>query len=314
MNIQQLEYIVAVDRHRHFARAAEACFVTQPTLSTMIQKLEEELGIVLFDRTRQPVIPTEIGKEIIEQARKILSEAGKLKELVSESRGSLKGELKIGIIPTLAPYLLPLFLRNFLVEYPNVKVKINEMTTNQIVKNLSRDSLDVGILATPLNVEGLREVHLFYERFMIFVSGNEKVLKKKYLLPEDIDVNRLWLLEEGHCLRSQMLNLCELREKESEFNNLEYEAGSIESLLKIVEMNSGLTVVPELAVLNFDKEKRRQIRFFRAPVPVRQISLVTYRHFVKNNLLKALKAEIVKGVEPIIGKKKLDKVVIEIDK
>jgi LysR family hydrogen peroxide-inducible transcriptional activator len=312
MNLQQFEYIVAVDIHRHFAKAAEACFITQPTLSTMIQRLEEELDVIIFDRTKQPVVPTEVGLEIIRQARKILGEANMMKELANESKQSLKGELRIGIIPTLAPYLLPLFLKDFLVKYSNIKLFISEQTTSSIIKNLAKDTLDAGIAATPLNIEGIKEDILFYERFMVYVSGQEKVLKKKYLLPEEIDVNRLWLLEEGHCLRSQMLNLCELRKKDSEYSNFEYEAGSIESLLKIVEMNSGLTIIPELAVLNMDYVRKSQVRFFKPPVPVRQISLVTYRHFVKNNLLRVLKEEIVQNVKRYIGQKETKKIVVEI--
>jgi len=312
MNLQQLEYIVAVDIYRHFAHAAEACFVTQPTLSTMIQRLEEELDIIIFDRSKQPVVPTEIGADIIEQAKKTLSEAGLIKELVMESKKSLKGELRIGIIPTLAPYLLSLFLKKFLQMYPEIKLIISEQTTGVIIKNLKNDLIDVGITATPLNNESIKEDLLFYEKFMVYVSGNEKILKKKYLLPEDIDVNRLWLLEEGHCLRSQILNLCELRKKDSEYSNLEYEAGSIESLIKIVEMNSGLTIIPELAVSNLDESHKSQVRYFKPPVPVRQISLITYRHFVKNSLLKALKNEISRSIIQYLGNKETEKIVVEI--
>jgi LysR family hydrogen peroxide-inducible transcriptional activator len=312
MNLQQLEYVVAVDIHRHFARAAEACFVTQPTLSTMIQRLEEELDIIIFDRSKQPVIPTEIGTVIIEQAKKILSEAGLIKEFVMESKKSMKGELRIGIIPTLAPYLLSLFLKSFLQKYPDIKLIISEQTTSSMTKNLAGDLIDVGIAATPLNNESIKEDLLFYEKFMVYVSGSEKILKKKYLLPEDIDVNRLWLLEEGHCLRSQVLNLCELRKKDSEFSNLEYEAGSIESLIKIVEMNSGITILPELAVLNLDDSYKSRIRYFKPPVPVRQISLITYRHFIKNNLLKVLKNEITRSIINYPGIKETEKIIIEI--
>jgi LysR family hydrogen peroxide-inducible transcriptional activator len=312
MNLQQLEYIVAVDNHRHFLKAANACCITQATLSMMIKKLEEELEIIIFDRSKQPVVPTETGKEIIAQAKVILQETSYLKQLANDTKLEVKGQIRIGIIPTLAPYLLPLFLYNLLKNNPQLKVKVSELTTNQITEQLAKDLLDVGILATSINVEGIKEYPLFYEKLVVFVSDKETTLNKKFILPEEIDVNRLWLLEEGHCLRSQMMNLCELRKKNADFGNLEYEAGSIESLLKIVEMNNGITVVPELAVLNFNEKQKTQIREFKAPVPVREISLVTYRHFVKTKLLEVLAQEIKAGVEAFIPQKDGEKFVVEI--
>lgn len=312
MNFQQLEYIVAVDKYRHFLRAANDCCITQATLSMMIKKLEEELEIIIFDRSKQPVVPTETGKEIIAQAKVILKETAYLKQLANDTKQEVKGQIRIGIIPTLAPYLLPLFLYNLLKNYPQLKVKVSELNTNQITEQLENDLLDVGILATPINIEGIKEYPLFYEKLVVFVSDKETTLKKKFILPEEIDVNRLWLLEEGHCLRSQMMNLCELRKKNTDFGNLEYEAGSIESLLKIVEMNNGITVVPELAVINFDEKQKSQIREFKAPVPVREISLVTYRHFVKTKLLEILATEIKTGVEAFIPQTEGKKFVVEI--
>lgn len=312
MNLQQLEYIVAVDKHRHFQRAADECCVTQATLSMMIKKLEEELEVILFDRSKQPVVPTETGKGIIKQAKLILKETAYLKQLANDTKAEVKGKIRIGIIPTLAPYLLPLFLYNLLKNNPQLKVKVSELNTDQIIEQLEKDHLDVGILATPINIEGLKEYPLFYEKLVVFVSDKETTLKKKFILPEEIDVNRLWLLEEGHCLRSQMMNLCELRKKNSDFSNLEYEAGSIESLLKIVEMNNGITVVPELAVINFSEKQKQQIREFKAPVPVREISLVTYRHFVKTKLLEVLAEEIKTGVEAFLPQQNSKQFVVEI--
>lgn len=301
MNLQQLEYIVAVDQHRHFARAAASCFVTQATLSMMIRKLEDELDVVIFDRSRQPVVPTEVGRKIIMQARTVLKETALLRQITTDESTQVSGILRLGIIPTLAPYLLPYFLKDFLQKYPQVQVRISEMNTAQIVEQLAQDKLDVGLLATPLPHDGLRMEHLFFERFYVFTSGKEKDLKKKYVLPEEIDVNRLWLLQEGHCMRSQMLNLCRLK-KESSSLNLEYEAGSIETLLQIVEMNDGLTIVPELATLNFSEDKKKQLKEFKSPVPVREISLVTYRHFIKTKLLEVLRQEIMNGVQPVLAK------------
>jgi len=311
MTLQQLEYIVAVDTWRHFSTAAEKCHVTQPTLSMMIQKLEAELDIKIFDRTRQPVVTTAIGQKVIEQARITLNEAEVLKKIVVEQKGEITGELRIGIIPTLAPYLLPLFLTGFLKKYPNLKLKISELTTTQIIQELESQRLDAGILATPLKVASIKEVPLFYEQFVVYASQNEKVMKKKYLLADDIDVNRLWLLEEGHCLRSQVVNLCELKRKETQHQNLDYEAGSIETLKKMVDMNNGITILPELAMRDLSKAQEKNIRHFKAPVPAREISIVTYRYFVKYNLIEALKKEILSKI-PVAMLSEVRKEVTEI--
>lgn len=312
MNLQQLEYIVAVDTHRHFAKAAKSCFVTQATLSMMIRKMEEEVKIVIFDRSKQPVVPTETGKLFIEQARVVLKESSILKNLSSDLENNISGQLRIGIIPTLAPYLLPLFLQKFMEAYPQVKLKISEQNTDQILENLLLDKLDVGLMATPLLNNGYKSDPLFYERFFVYTSAKENALKKKYILPEDIDIDRLWLIKEGHCLRSQILNLCELQRAEAKKHNLEYEAGSIESLLQIVEMNAGITIVPELAVIHFSESKKQQLREFKPPVPVREVSLVTYRHFVKSRLLNVLKEEIINSVQDYLPKNRKEKVVIDI--
>lgn len=298
MNFQQLEYVVAVDSFRHFVQAADKCCVTQATLSMMIKKLEEELGVLIFDRSKQPVVPTEIGKNIIEQAKIVLKEASLLRQIVQEADSEVKGELRIGIIPTLAPYFLPLFLPNFLKKHPLLKLKIVETNTTNIIAELEKETLDVGILATPLGLEGIKETFLFHENFRVFVSDKEKLLKKRYLLPQEIDVRRLWLLEEGHCLREQVINLCELQKQQARLHHLEYEAGSIESLLKIVEMNEGITIIPELAAIALEKSRQKQLRSFKSPVPMREISLVTYRHFIKKRLFEVLKEEILTAIKP----------------
>lgn len=301
MNLQQLEYIIAVDTHRHFAKAAEACFITQATLSMMIKKLEQELQVTLFDRSKQPVVPTELGVVIIEQARVVLKEATQIKQLAEEQKGGLQGLLRIGIIPTLAPYLLPLFLSSFLDKYAAIQLKVIEQTTDQLLHLLATDKIDVGIMAIPLSDATFKQTHLFYEEFKAFVAAPDKALQKKYILPEDIDVNKLWLLEEGHCLRSQMLYLCELQKSQAKAHHLDYEAGSIESLLKITELNKGVTIIPELATLDFGTAKTNKLRSFKPPVPVRQIGLVTYRHFIKKKLLDVLAQAITDSVKKHIS-------------
>ena len=297
MNLQQLEYIIAVDNHRHFLRAAEKCFVTQATLSMMIQKLEEELGVKIFDRSKQPVKPTDIGVKIIAQARRIISEGGKIKELIKEEKGEISGELKIGIIPTLAPYLIPLFIKEFQEEYTQVKLIISEHTTTSIIRRLKSGQLDVGILATPLEDNSIKEQVLFYEKYFLYVNDKEKGFNKQYVLPADIDINRLWLLEEGHCMRSQILNLCELKKRHEVEEKLHYEAGSIETLKNLVEKNFGITIIPELATFDLTSSQKKRLRVFKAPVPVREISIVTHREYVKDKLIEALK-EIILSVIP----------------
>ena len=306
MTITQLEYIVAVDTHRHFADAARQCFITQPTLSMQIQKLEEHLGSKIFDRSKQPVIPTEIGEEIIQQARIILSEVKKIDQLISDKKGVLQGELKIGIIPTLAPYLLPLFLQPFLKKYPGVTIKVKEMTTDIVVEKLKAGRIDAGLLVTPLQESSIKEYPLFYEELVAYVSKKNAAYKKTYVLADDIDLKELWLLEEGHCFRSQIINLCELKKQTKEQSNFEYEAGSVETLRKMVELNNGVTILPELATLDFSARQLNMIRHFKSPAPVREVSLVTHRDFLKKKLIDALKQEIIAILPPklILNKNK----------
>jgi LysR family transcriptional regulator, hydrogen peroxide-inducible genes activator len=310
MNIQQLEYVIAVDQYRHFVTAARHCFVTQATLSMMIKKLEEELGVKIFDRSRQPVIPTDIGTKIITQAKQVVKESQRLKELVKEEQGENSGELRIGIIPTLAPYLLPLFLTSFLKKYPLVKLQIHELTTDEIMDRLEQHTIDVGIAATPLNNSALKEHPLFYEEFVVYASSQEQTIKKKYLLPGDIDVNKLWLLEEGHCLRSQILNLCELKKREKEMHQLDFAAGSIETLKKIVEINQGITILPLLALGDLTSIEKKNLHYFKDPAPVREIGLLTYRYYVKEKLIDALKNEILENVPEEMKEKRGSEVVL----
>ncbi|PJJ76790.1 LysR family hydrogen peroxide-inducible transcriptional activator [Thermoflavifilum aggregans] len=296
MNLQQLEYIVAVDQCRHFVTAAEQCFVTQATLSMMIKKLEMELDTVIFDRSRQPVTPTPVGEKIIAQARLILSHVERLKALVDEERNCLQGEFKLGIIPTLAPYLLPLFLQDFLKKYPQIKLRISELTTEEIVKRIHQHHLDAGLLATPIEDHSLKELPLFYEQFVVYHARPDKKNYKKYVLASDIDVNRLWLLEEGHCLRTQIINLCELKDKSSALHQLDFETGSLEMLKKIVESTQGITILPELAVRYLSPQQKKWIRYFKPPAPVREISLVTHPHYARTQTLEALKNHILSHI------------------
>ncbi len=309
MTVQQMEYIVAVDKHRHFVKAAQSCFVTQATLSMMIKKLEEELGVLLFDRSKHPVEPTLIGKSIIHRARFILGEINKMKEEVNNEK-EISGELNMAVIPTVAPYLLPLFINSFCTAYPNLYLKIHEHTTAEIIEKLNRQEIDIAILATPIEHPELKEMPLYYERFLVYAPG--KFFKnKKYILPGDIDTSKLWLLEEGHCLRSQIINLCELRKKEAIQGNLRYEAGSMETLIKMAEINQGITILPELMTSSLSRSKLNDIYRFKSPEPVREISLVFHKTFYKHRLAEALASNIKEHIpSQIISEKK--KEIIEI--
>lgn len=303
MNLQQIEYIIAVDTYRHFVTAAEKCFVTQATLSMMIRKLEDELNVKIFDRSKQPVEPTEVGKKLITQGRIILHESKRLKQIVDEETFEVKGDLTIGIIPTLAPYVVPLFINSFITKYPKVNLRIFELITDDIIQRLERQILDVGILALPLNKPTLKEEVLFREDFVLYSSENERSGKRKRISTRDIDVNKLWLLEEGHCLRAQVINLCNLKNKKTQWRQLDFDTGSIETLKKIVDLNNGITILPYLALKDITPQQSARVRYFQKPVPGREIGLVTYRFFLKEKLIEALKNEIqlcVKGNNQVI--------------
>lgn len=304
MTLVQLEYVVALDRFRHFAIAANHCFVTQPTLSMQIHKLEQELGLKIFDRSKQPVMPTEAGLGVIEHARRILAERDAMTDMLHARKGILSGEIRVGIIPTLAPYLLPLFAQPFSRKYPGVKLIVNEMMTDLIVNRLREGTIDAGILVTPLQEYGIREDILFYEELLVYASRKNNDFKKHYVLAQEIDPHKLWLLEEGHCFRSQIMNLCELQKASKEGQAFEYEAGSIETLRRMVELSDGITILPELASMELSAKQQEQLRQFKRPAPMREVSLVVHRDFVKKRLVEVLKKEIIAAVPEKIKKNK----------
>ena len=304
----QLEYIIAVDTHRHFGKAAESCFVTQPTLSMQIQKLEEGLGVIIFDRSKQPVVPTDIGKQIIAQAREVISQARRIDEIIAEEKEEISGELKIAIIPTLAPYLLPLFISSFLEKYPKISLTVEEMLTDRIVQSLHNDQIDIGLLVTPLNEQGLVEKPLFYEEFLVYASERHPITAKKQVSGEDLDLENLWLLNEGHCFRNQVLNICNHDQRIGR-TPFRYESGSLESLRRIVDRQRGLTLLPELATLDLDKDSKRKLRGFSDPVPTREVSLVLRRSFLKRRMVEVLHEEILESLPPLIKSRKADRVV-----
>jgi LysR family hydrogen peroxide-inducible transcriptional activator len=299
MNIQQLEYIIAVDNHRHFAKAAEASFVTQPTLSMMIQKLEDELDIKIFDRSQLPVQPTPIGARVINQARIIVSQMKQIKEIIQEEKGIVQGAFRMGIIPTIAPYLLPRLMRRHDDNGYDIELVIEETTTGQIIEKLQSGSLDGAILATPLKHDKIQEYPVYYEKFFAYISPKETSLyAKKELEEDDIDISNLWLLEEVHCFRSQILRICNMRKRRGKIahNLFTYEAGSINTLINIVDTNSGLTVIPEMAIEGLTERQQRNVRPFKGITPVREISLVTRKDFLRERVIKILIDEMKKAV------------------
>jgi LysR family transcriptional regulator, hydrogen peroxide-inducible genes activator len=297
ITLTQLEYIVAVDNYRHFAKAAEHCFVTQPTLSMQIKKLEDDLGIKIFDRNRQPVVPTDIGKQIIEQARVTLGESGRLVEIVSNFKLDVSGELKIGLIPTLAPYLLPRFAGQFKRKYPMVNLHFEELVTDKLVEKLKSDLLDAAIFVTPFNDDGIMEQVLFYEEMLVYAHPNHPLHKISRLNFGDIAKPEIWLLSDGHCFRSQVINLCSLHDRPGQELPFNFEGGSIDTLIRIIDREGGFTIIPELAVNDLTSEQCKNILPIESYRPLRQVSICYSRHFVKRRLVD-LMAETIKASVP----------------
>ncbi|MFB5945631.1 hydrogen peroxide-inducible genes activator [Albibacterium profundi] len=296
MTLVQLEYIIAVDTYKSFVLAAEKSFVTQPTLSMQIQKLEKSLGVRIFDRSKQPIVPTDIGAVVINQARNVLKERDKIKELISETQDELGGEIRIGVIPTLAPYLLPKILGTFMEKYPKMKLQIWESTTTKVIQELKLGLLDCGILSTPLDDNELSENPLFYESFVAYISSDSNLNNTVTVNAADLLEEKLWLLNEGHCMRNQVLNICHKKRMLNPEQTLEYNTGSVETLKRMVDMNSGVTILPELSILDFGEDDLEHVRYFKSPEPVREISLVTTKNSLKKKAISFLKDEILSVV------------------
>lgn len=298
ITITQLEYIVAVDTYRHFGKAAEQCFVTQPTLSMQIKKLEEDLEVIIFDRSKQPLIPTDVGQRIIEQARVVLTQTEELKNIIKDHKNQVSGVLRIGIIPTLAPYLLPLSIGRYKRAYPNIIIRVEELTTRNIIDLLHKDMLDVGILVTPLKEDKIIEKPVFYEEMMIYAHPAHPLHDKKEITPADIATPDIWLLSDGHCFRSQVVNLCSFMSGAGGELPFQFEAGSLETIIRIVNKEGGLTLIPELAKLEMPEEHRKNLLSFTTVKPLREVSLVYSRHFAKHRLINLLWNEVRAAVPP----------------
>ncbi len=291
MNIQQIEYVLAVKELGNFSSAAEKCNITQSTLSTMIGKLEEQIGIQIFDRKTKPVSITKEGEVLIQQMKIIAFELDRFKETTQMLKGELVGNLSIGVIPTVAPYLLPGFLNDFAREFPKMEFTVSEMTTGQIIESLKRRELDLGILATPLNQNEIMELPLYSESFVLYDCSGVNYSSDTVSISE-INFENLWLMEEGHCLSTQVLNICDFKHGSYRRHNFNFRAGSIDSLIRFVRKNKGLTLLPELATLEFTEMEKERLFRLQDPVPIRSIGIVTHEHFVKKGLLKVMQEKI----------------------
>jgi LysR family hydrogen peroxide-inducible transcriptional activator len=292
--LTQLEYLLAVEKHRHFGKAAESCHISQPTLSQQIQKLESELDILIFDRIQKPVIPTEAGKRFLEQARVVLREQERLLRVVRRGGRGVSGEFRLGTIPTVASHLIPLFVSQFAEAFPQVELYIEELKTETILRELRNDALDGAVMATPLHQQGLKERPLYYEPFLLYLSVGHPLLAKRKLSPADLDGSEMWMLQDGHCFRTQIVNFCSLpRDKSTVFRNIHFQSGSLDTLRNVVRRNRGYTMIPALmAAALSPKEFESQVRPFRAPVPAREVSLVYRRDHWKVDMIEAIQRTI----------------------
>lgn len=294
MTITQLKYVLAVAEHQNFTLAAEKSFVTQPTLSMQVQKLEEELDIQIFDRSKKPIQLTQIGQKIIHQARSIINESERMKDVVDQEKGIIAGPLKLGIIPTVMPTLLPMFLNTFLKKYPLLEVSIEELTTEQVLKKIKEGNLDAGIAATPLETDYLIERPLYYEPFVAFIPGNHGLSSKNNIRTQDIDPDEVLLLQDGHCFRNHVLNLCSTTHKKKS-NNIRLQSGSFETIIKLTQEGMGMTLLPYLHTLELSAKEKEFLRPFEAPSPAREISLVYHKNELKLHIIEALRS-LISGV------------------
>jgi len=291
MTITQLKYVLAVAEYRNFTLAAEHSFVTQPTLSMQIQKLEDELDVIIFNRKKKPIELTLIGEKIIDQAKLIVNESNRINDIVDQQKGFIGGEFKLGIIPTIMPTLLPFFLKSFIKKYPKVKLIIEELSTEEIIKKLNDGHLDAAIAATPLESETIKERPLYYEPFVGFVSYNHRLFNNDYISEGDLDVDDILLLEDGHCFKNSVLNLCKSSINQEKLH-FHLESGSIDTLIKLSKEGLGMTLIPYLHTLDLAEQDKKYLKQFNNTVPAREVSLIYHKSQLKMQLIEALKNTI----------------------
>ncbi|OIQ29702.1 MAG: hydrogen peroxide-inducible genes activator [Bacteroidetes bacterium MedPE-SWsnd-G2] len=294
MTITQLNYVLAIAEHKNFTKAAEKCFVTQPTLSTQIQKLEEELDIIIFDRGKKPIELTDVGSKIVLQAQNIVNEANRIQDIVDQQKGFVGGEFKLGIIPTIMPTLLPMFLKLFIKRFPKVKLKIEELTTEEIITRIKDGHLDAAIAATPLENEHIKERPLYYEPFVAYVPQNHRLHEKNKISVSDLEIGDMLLLEDGHCFRDGVINLCKTF-KDHIDDNFQLESGSIETLIKLSNEELGMTLLPYLHTLDMKEKLKDNLHYFEEPSPAREVSIIYHKSELKLQIIDALQ-QVITGV------------------
>ena len=297
MNIQQLQYIIALDRYKNFTKASESCFITQATMSTMIRRLEEELEVVIFDRKANPILTTDAGKEIIAEAEKALVHIKNMALVAKEDSAVFAGTVRIGIIPTIANSLLPLVLKPVMEQYPQLEITLTEITTENVLEQLKDNLLDFGIISTPVDAKGYDTEILYYEPLKVYGKIRSN---KKYLMTSDLTRETHWLLEDGHCIRDQIMSYCSLQNKGNHLANLKFQSHSFETLLNMVDSFGGLTIIPELYVQTLPEKQQSKILEFEKPIPVREVSMISYRSDVKEKLGKALASKIRQIAEEVL--------------
>ncbi len=291
MTITQLKYVLAVAEHKNFTLAAEKCFVTQPTLSMQIQKIEEELSIQIFDRTKKPIQLTDIGQKIVNQAKNIVIEADRIQDIVEQQKGFIGGEFRLGIIPTIMPTLLPMFLTNFIKKYPKVRLIIEELNTDEIIVKLNNGHLDAAIAATPLLEDKIKEIVLYYEPFVAYIPESHHHFQKEEIEVDDLNIDEILLLQDGHCFRDGILNLCKNVNK-NETSRFQIESGSFETLIKLADEGLGTTLLPYLHTLDLKETDKLKLRHFKEPKPAREVSLIFPKSELKIQIIDALRSTI----------------------
>lgn len=291
MTITQLKYVLAVAEHKNFTLAADKCFVTQPTLSMQIQKIEEELSIQIFDRTKKPIQLTDIGQKIVNQAKNIVNEADRIQDIVEQQKGFIGGEFRLGIIPTIMPTLLPMFLNNFIKKYPKVKLIIEELNTEEIITKLNNGHLDAAIAATPLMEEKIKEIVLYFEPFVAYIPESHHTFQKEEIEVSDLNLDEILLLQDGHCFRDGIINLCKNNPR-NEINHFQIESGSFETLIKLADEGLGTTLLPYLHTLDLKESDKLKLRHFKEPKPAREVSLIFPKSELKIHIIDALRTTI----------------------
>ena len=291
MTITQLHYVLAVAEHQNFTKAAQKVFVTQPTLSMQIQKLEDELDVLIFDRSKKPIELTETGKKIVQQARNIVNESDRIKDIVDQQKGFVGGLFRLGVIPTVMPTLLPMFLNTFIKKYPKVRLKIEELHTEAIIAKLQDGHLDAAIAATPLELPDIKEQVLYYEPFVGYIPPGHRLHAQKKIEVDDLDLNDILLLEDGHCFKDGILNLCKAT-RNSEGDRFQLETGSFETMVKLANEGLGMTLLPYLQTIDMKENEQKNLRMFSEPTPAREVSLIFNRSELKMQIIEALRSTI----------------------